>query len=188
MELRGWSEHPGQGPPYAVGLEWMRGCRWELHSLEPSGTPRTWQHGSSPAPSYWLCRKHGIFRIWGSLERGGRGGLDRRLLLLQQEGQNSRKEEGPDEPLFWPLLGSERGVRGRFSSLMSTASLQPEPCAGSCTPASPSLKKGRQPLGWVSEARAVLASILPSHQGQLCTVYCCGGFYQNLKLLVPKYT
>lgn len=124
--------------------------------------------------SYWLLWKHSIFRIWGSLEQGW-GGLGQRLLLLQQRGQNSRKEEGPDEPLSCLYWAAERGACGRFSAAMGTAASirpsQPEPCAGSCTPAFPSLEKWPQSLGWVLEARAVLASILPSHQGQLCSVY-----------------
>lgn len=95
-----------------MGLEWVRGCKWELHSLEPSEAPGTWQHGSSPAPSVLhrtgSCGKHSIFRIWGSLEQGW-GGRGQRLLSLQQRGQNSRKEEGPDEPLSWPLLGCRAG-------------------------------------------------------------------------------
>lgn len=172
-----WTARTGT-PPYTVGLEWVRGCGWELHFLEPSEAPGTWQHGSSPASSVLhrtgSCGKHSIFRIWGSLEQGW-GGLGQRLLLLQQRGQNSRKEEGPDEPLSCLYWAAERGACGRFSAAMGTAASirpsQPEPCAGSCTPAFPSLEKWPQSLGWVLEARAVLASILPSHQGRLCSVY-----------------
>lgn len=69
------------------------------------------------------------------------------------------------------LWAAEWEARGRFSAAMGTAAsvrhLQAEPCAGSCTPALPSLKKCPQSLGCVLEAMAVLTSVLPSHQGQL---------------------
>lgn len=106
-ELWGWSGHPGQGPPYAVGLEWVRGCRWELHSLEPSEHQG---HGSTgallPRLSYIVLApvENSVFLGYGEAWSGVGGGLGRRLLSLQQQGQNSRKEEGPDEPLSWPLL------------------------------------------------------------------------------------
>lgn len=66
---------PRTGTPLCRGTGVAAGR--ELRSLEPSEAPGTWQHESSPVPPVLhrtgSCGKHGIFRIWGSLKRGGRG-------------------------------------------------------------------------------------------------------------------
>lgn len=102
-------------------------------------------------------------------------GLGQRLLLLQQQGQNSRKEEGPDEPLSQPLLGCRAGSSWALLCSMGKAAgirpPQPEPCTSSCSPCFSLPQEVASVIGVVSEARAVLASILPSHRGQLWAVY-----------------
>lgn len=80
---------------------------------------------------------------------------------------------------------AERGARGRFSAAMGTAP-QPEPWAGSCTSALPSLKKCPWSLGCMSEARAVLASTLPSHQGQPCAVYLVWWLFSTSQACSPQ--
>lgn len=125
-EFWGRSGHPGQGPPYAVGLGWVRGCRWELHSLVPSEAPGTWQHGSSSAPSVLhctgSCRKHSIFRIWGSLEQQGGGGPRPEAAVAAATGPEFQEGRGAG----WASVPASTGLQSR--ELMGASLLHGQSC------------------------------------------------------------
>lgn len=155
------------------------GCRWDLYSLEPSEAPGTWQQGSSSAPSVLhptgSCGKHGIFRIWGSLEQGRGGPRPEAAVAAARIPGRKRGRMSLCPGLYW---AAEQGAQGHFSSLMGMATGTGSPQLHPCSSLPQEVASA---IGWVSEARAVLASILPSHQGQPCRD-------QNLKLAVPTYT